>query len=95
VLTLKYQGVQMTITEYISTVPRDALMNICLEMAQDDRSNIEYCIDRLIDAKPDLEEDDSTYSQLVPRLQKRFTDALQEAQIVLEYERMLDKNDCI
>lgn len=85
----------MTITEYISTVPRDALMNVCLEMAQDDRTRIEYCIDRLIELKPELEEDDSTYQTLIPRIQKRFVDALQDAQIVLEYERMLDKNDCI
>lgn len=83
----------MTVTQYISTVPRSDLMQVCLEMAQDDLSNIEICIDRLIDKQLNLEEDNSTYSELIPRLRKRFDDALQEARIVLEYERVLDWED--
>jgi hypothetical protein len=80
----------MTITEYISTIPRSDLLTICLQLVQEDRVNIEICIDRLIDRKYDLEEDESTYSSLIPRLQKRFDDAIQEAEGVLEYERLLN-----
>lgn len=85
----------MTITQYISTVPRADLMCICLEMAQDDIDNIELCIERLINFKANLVDDDSTYSSLIPRLQKRYDDALQEAKVVVEYERLLDTCDTI
>lgn len=85
----------MTITEYIYKVPEAKLLNICLELAAEDKDSIELCIDMLLEANPELEEDNSQYSQLVPILMTRYTDALQEAQVMLEYERLLDKNDCI
>lgn len=82
----------MTITEYISTVPRNELFVVCCELVRDDKVNIEICIDRLLDRKTDLEEDMSHYSDLIPRLQKRFDEAIQNVELMLEYERMLDKD---
>jgi hypothetical protein len=70
-------------------------MEVCMGMAAEDSDKIEICIERLIDFKQNLEEDGSTYSTLIPRLQARFDLALEEAQLVLEYERMLDAHDTI
>jgi DNA-directed RNA polymerase specialized sigma54-like protein len=80
----------MNITEYIISLPRAVLMLECMEMIQENKSNIENFIDRLIARNPYLEEDDSSYSSLIPRMQVKFDDAMQEAKMMLEYERTLD-----
>jgi DNA-directed RNA polymerase specialized sigma54-like protein len=83
----------MTITQYLTSLPKAVLMLECMEMIQENKSNIENFIDRLIDRNPYLEEDDSSYSSLIPRMQVKFDDAMQEAKMMLEYERTLDWSD--
>lgn len=80
----------MTVTEYLEILPHELLVSECMELIMENRSHIETFIDRLIARRNDLEEDDSTYSSLIPRMQKKFDDAFQEAEFMLEYERSLD-----
>lgn len=80
----------MPITQYLISLPRAVLMLECMEMIQENKSNIENFIDRLIVRNPYLEEDGSSYSSLIPRMQEKFDDAMREAKVMLEYERSLD-----
>ena len=83
----------MTITEYLTILPHELLVSECMELIMDNKSHIETFIDRLIARREDLEEDNSTYSSLVPRMQAKFDDAFQEATLMLEYERSIDWSD--
>ena len=80
----------MNITEYLTILPHELLVSECMELIMENKTHIESFIDRLIARRTDLEEDDSTYSSLIPRMQKKFDDAFAEATLILEYERTLD-----
>lgn len=80
----------MSITEYVTMLPKEILVDECLQMLENNQSRIETFIDRLIERNPYAEEDDSTYSSLIPRLQTKFDAAMQEASFLAEYEKSLN-----
>jgi hypothetical protein len=84
------QEVYMTITEYVTNLPKEILLDECLQMIESNQSRIETFIDRLIKRNHYAEEDDSSYSTLIPRLQAKFDAAMQEASFLVEYEKSLN-----
>jgi hypothetical protein len=80
----------MTITDYVTNLPKEILIDECLQMLESNQSRIETFIDRLIERNPYAEEDDSTYSTLIPRMQTKFDAAMQEASFLVEYDKSLN-----
>jgi hypothetical protein len=80
----------MTTTEYVTKLPKEILVDECMEMIGNNQSRIETFIDRLIERNPYAEEDESSYSSLIPRMQTKFDAAMQEASFMLEYEKSLN-----
>lgn len=80
----------ITITDYVTNLPKEILIDECLQMIESNQSRIETFIDRLIERNPYAEEDDSTYSTLIPRLQAKFDAAMQEASFLVEYDKSLN-----
>ena len=80
----------MTITDYVTNLPKEILVDECLEMIQNNQSRIETFIEQLINRNSYLEEDNSTYSSLIPRMQSKFDEAMQEANFLAEYDKSLN-----
>lgn len=80
----------MTITEYVTNLPKEILIDECLQMIENKQTLIETFIERLIHRNPYAEEDDSSYSSLIPRMQVKFDAAMQEANFSIQYDKSLN-----
>jgi hypothetical protein len=80
----------ITITEYVTNIPKEILTDECMQMIEDNQNSIEVFINRIITRNPYAEEDGADLSSLIPRMQAKFDAAMQEASFLLEYEKSLN-----
>lgn len=80
----------ITITEYVTNIPKEILTDECMQMIENNESQIETFIVRLLERNPYAEEDGADLSSLIPRMQTKFDAAMQEASFLLEYEKSLN-----
>jgi hypothetical protein len=78
----------MKIQEYIQNVPNSELYEICTDLYRVSCDDPEVAINALIDLHPELEEDNSHLSDLIPRFEKRFRETMHEVAVIEEWARI-------
>lgn len=79
----------MTVTQYVTQVPNEILVDECREMLEQNTTDISTFVNRLITRNPYAEEDGADLSSLIPRMQAKFDAAMREASFLAHYDKTL------